>query len=106
MDGTIRKSILAGSLLGMLMSVLLSETHARADDGDLWAYVGTYSRDQESEGIYVFRFDPQSGQAGPVKLAAPSDNPSFLAIHPDGRHLYAVNEIDDFGGERSGAAHR
>jgi 6-phosphogluconolactonase len=30
-------------------------------------------------------------------------NPSFLAIHPSGKFLYAVNEVGDFGGARSGA---
>jgi 6-phosphogluconolactonase len=36
-------------------------------------------------------------------LAAKSANPSFLTIHPNGRVLYAVNEISDFKGEKSGA---
>jgi 6-phosphogluconolactonase len=40
--------------------------------------------------------------SGPT-LAAPSENPSFLALHPNGRVLYAVNEVGDFGGRETGA---
>jgi 6-phosphogluconolactonase len=47
--------------------------------------------------------DPGSGQLTPAGLAAETVNPSFLAISPNHRFLYAVNEIDDFGGTSSGA---
>jgi len=33
-------------------------------------------------------------------LAAGSTNPSFLALHPSGRFLYAVNELQDFQASR------
>jgi 6-phosphogluconolactonase len=67
------------------------------------AYVGTYTTKTNSKGIYVFRFDAAAGQAKAVGLAAESADPSFLAVHPDGRHLYAVNELSEFGGQKSGA---
>jgi len=68
----------------------------------LAVYVGTYT-DGESEGIYRFTLDPASGETTSPQLAARSENPSFLALHPRGRFVYAVNETDDFGGERTGA---
>ncbi|MEK6236538.1 MAG: lactonase family protein, partial [Planctomycetales bacterium] len=68
----------------------------------MWAYVGTYSRG-ESKGIYLYHLDMKSGRFTPAGLAAESANPSFVAIHPNGRLLYAVNETGDFGGEKSGA---
>jgi 6-phosphogluconolactonase len=37
-------------------------------------------------------------------VAAESEDPSFLAQHPSGKYLYAVNEIDHFGAQKSGAA--
>jgi 6-phosphogluconolactonase len=40
---------------------------------------------------------------GEPVLAAESVNPSFLALHPSGRFLYAINEVDSFEG-RTGAA--
>lgn len=50
---------------------------------------GTYTRDG-SKGIYVFRFNSQTGTATAVSEAA-VHNPSYLAVRPDGK-LYAVNE--------------
>jgi 6-phosphogluconolactonase len=49
-------------------------------------YVGTYTG-PKSEGIYAFRYDDSTGTAEPLGLAAKSANPSFLAIHPNGRFL-------------------
>jgi 6-phosphogluconolactonase len=65
-------------------------------------YVGTYT-DRTSHGIYRFTLDPASGATTEPVLAAASENPSFLAMHPNRRVLYAVNEVASFRGERSGA---
>jgi 6-phosphogluconolactonase len=35
-------------------------------------------------------------------LAAETVNPSFVAVHPNGRFLYAVNEVGDYQGPNSG----
>lgn len=69
----------------------------------LRVFVGTYTG-AESRGIYTLELDASTGAvvAGPA-LAAPSKNPSFLALHPNGRVLYAVNEVADFQGARTGA---
>ncbi len=66
-------------------------------------FVGTYPGGK-SLGIYVFAIDPVSGRlvTGPT-LAGPSGNPSFLALHPSGRFLYAVNEVANFRGGKTGA---
>ena len=65
-------------------------------------YVGTYTK-ETSAGIYAFRFDPSTGQAEPLGLAAEVREPSFLALHPDGDYLYAVSETDDFDSAGSGS---
>jgi 6-phosphogluconolactonase len=54
-------------------------------------YVGTFTQ-QGSKGIYAYRFDGRSGHLSPVGLVAETSNPSFLAIHPNQKFLYAVNE--------------
>jgi len=57
---------------------------------ELTLYIGTYTSGK-SEGIYIYRMDQLTGElkpAGSVK----SENPSFLAIDPGKRFLYAVNE--------------
>jgi 6-phosphogluconolactonase len=64
--------------------------------------VGTYT-DGASRGIYRFELDPASGASTEPALAGESENPSFLALHPNGRVLYAVNEVGRFGGGRTGA---
>jgi 6-phosphogluconolactonase len=67
-------------------------------------YVGTYTQEgSESKGIYAYRYDSVTGQLVPVGVAAETINPSFLAVHPNHRFLYAVNEVSSYGGEKSGA---
>src|SRR5262249_38042581 len=69
---------------------------------DLLVYFGTYT-DTTSKGIYVSHFNPATGALSSPALAVPTPNPSFLAVTPDGRFLYAVNEISSFGGQSSGS---
>lgn len=67
-------------------------------------YVGTYTEDgSESKGIYAYRFDANAGSFQPIGLVAKTINPSFLAIHPNRRFLYAVNEVSNYEGQKSGA---
>ena len=57
-------------------------------------YVGTYTK-APSKGIYAYRFEGATGEVTPLGaagLAAETENPSFLAVHPNQRFLYAVNE--------------
>ncbi|RQG87814.1 lactonase family protein [Natrarchaeobius halalkaliphilus] len=57
------------------------------------AFVGTYT-DTESEGIYRCRVDEPTGSIDDIELVAATDDPSFLAVDPTHRFLYAVNEVD------------
>lgn len=70
-----------------------------------FVYFGTYTGFQyvhhskpfgagesHSQGIYVSRFNAETGKLSPPELAAPIVNPSFLAIRPDHHFLYAVTE--------------
>jgi 6-phosphogluconolactonase len=66
-------------------------------------YVGTYTTKQSSKGIYAYWFDAGTGKLKSAGLAAESADPSFVAVHPSGKYLYAVNEVDEFGGQKSGA---
>lgn len=54
---------------------------------------GTYTSGK-SEGIYVYRFDTAQAANQFVSVAAAS-NPSFLAVSPDEKFVYAVNENAD-----------
>ena len=70
--------------------------------GDCFVYVGTYT-DGRSKGIYLYRFAAATGILTPEGLAAESPDPSFLAVSPDHRYLYASNEIYDYAGRNSGS---
>jgi 6-phosphogluconolactonase len=65
-------------------------------------FVGTYT-EKESKGIYAYGFDAASSQLTPLGVAAETTNPSFLAIDPSRRFLYAVNEVQNYKGASSGA---
>lgn len=69
-----------------------------------WVYIGTYTRGKsKSKGIYRCEFDTATGKLSEPVLAAETANPSFLAIHPSKRYLYAVGEMPEFEGKSSGA---
>ncbi len=60
---------------------------------EYFVYIGTYTQNR-GKGIYSFRFDPATGKLTPVTLAAEASSPSFLAVHPNRKFLYASNEHD------------
>lgn len=66
-------------------------------------YVGTYTSPEKSKGIYVLRMNPATGELSAPQVAAEAANPSFLALHPGRLRLYAVGEMADFQGEKTGA---
>jgi 6-phosphogluconolactonase len=51
----------------------------------------------------LFYLDARTGELTSAGLVAETENPSFLAIHPNRRFLYAANEVTKFEGENSGA---
>jgi 6-phosphogluconolactonase len=68
---------------------------------DFLLYVGTYTRGK-SEGIYVYRMNAATGELKPVATVKDVPNPSFLAISPNRKFLYAVNESGEFMGKKGG----
>ena len=64
--------------------------------------LGTYTG-AESRGIYVVRLNAETGELSTPELAAEASNPAFLALHPNGRVVYAVNESNAIEGNRGGA---
>ncbi len=76
--------------------------------GSTLVYIGTYTNDGKSKGIYSFAL--QGGQEGsqnptlvPLGVAAEAKNPAFLEVDVKRRLLFAVNEMDTFDGKRGGA---
>jgi 6-phosphogluconolactonase len=58
------------------------------------AYVGNYTSKTDSKGIYQFNFDPATGKMSGYELAGETKDPSWVIVHPNGKFLYAANEMD------------
>jgi 6-phosphogluconolactonase len=98
-----RRLLTFGTALVILVTGLSFEiTSARAAKSEYLVFVGTYT-DQDSKGIYSYRFDSSTGKLTPLGLAAEALNPSFLTSDSRGHFLYAVNELDTYQGKPTGA---
>jgi 6-phosphogluconolactonase len=53
--------------------------------------VGTYTQ-KGSEGVYIYRFDAKQGTLEAVNVAKSLVNPSFLAVSPNQKFVYVVEE--------------
>ena len=69
---------------------------------DCFVYVGTYSGGP-SRGVNLYCFATATGTLARKGLAAQSAAPSFLAVSPNHRYLYAANEICHYDGQKSGS---
>lgn len=92
------------SLLVALTTLLAPQSKPATDakPDKLWVYLGTYTG-KKSQGIYRCELEMATGKLSAPVLAGEAVNPSFLAIHPTGRFLYAVSEVAKFKGENAGA---
>jgi 6-phosphogluconolactonase len=86
--------ILAGF---MALSVAVANA-APPENSEIAVYFGTYTG-PKSKGIYLSRLDLTSGKLSAPIVAGEIAQPSFLALHPNRRFLYAVNETGE--GRRS-----
>lgn len=101
-----RRDFLASSAAGLVALARGSESLAWREESqsdDQLLYVGTYTEGGRTDGIYLVRMDRRTGKLRRVGAVDAGANPSFLAIHPNGRTLYAVNEVEKYGGKSSGA---
>jgi 6-phosphogluconolactonase len=97
--------LIASLLLSLFtLATLSSAPVATAAAAKEWlVYVGTYTAGTSpSKGIQTLRLNRETGELTGLSLAAETQNPSFLALHPNGRTLYAVNEVGQFDGKPGG----
>ena len=85
----------------MLLLSLAVSTPAGCAEQSIRVYLGTYTRGG-SKGIYVSDLNLTTGALTEPQLAAATDNPTFLAIHPSGRFLYAAGGAARVDGKPSG----
>jgi len=103
--GMTRSRLLRSSafLYSLAFFIPLSASAAEPQNGKYLLYVGTYTQDgSTSKGIYAFRYDAATQEVTSLGLAAETTNPSWVALHPNGRFLYAVNEVQNYNGPNSG----
>jgi 6-phosphogluconolactonase len=81
---------------------LLAPASVLAADPELHVFIGTYTDNGKSEGIYHAKLNLKSGALSKPEAAAKITNPSFLAIDPSGQFLYAVAEVDRYEGQPGG----
>lgn len=98
LDKFSRRQFMRAGGIGLLGALSLRANAWSNQDRIL--YVGTYTTNK-SEGIYVYRFDPNTG-ALQRSSAIMSINPSFLTIDRSKRFLYAVNEVGQYAGKPGG----
>ena len=94
------------SLLIVVAPLLLSVARTPGDDSkpsQYFAFIGTYTSKTDSKGVYSFHFDSSSGRLTSMAVAAITRDPSFLTVARNEKYLYAVNELSEFNGKKSGA---
>ena len=91
----------AAALSTVLSAVCISSTAAPAPK-TYRVYFGT-SVEQEQGGIYMALLDMQTGRLGKAVHAGQAQRAGFIAIHPDGQHIYSTGANTEFDGVKTGA---
>jgi 6-phosphogluconolactonase len=86
------QSLRAAAVSFLAFTLIGAALPAADNGGQTLVYVGTYTG-AKSKGIHAFRMDQKSGALTPLGLAAEITNPTFLAVHPNRKFLYAINEV-------------
>jgi len=88
-----RRGFLTTAAMTPVFAGAFGRVRAQTAGGRL-LYVGTYTNTAAgSKGIYGWRFDAATGAVTSLGLAAETDSPSWVVIHPNKRFLYAANEL-------------
>jgi 6-phosphogluconolactonase len=90
------------SLTAAGVAALAIPRRANAKEAPRMLYVGTYTDGTKSKGIYRVRLS-SAGALSLAGLAAETSNPSFVALSPDARFAFAVNELSKMKGVATGA---
>ncbi|HEX2270940.1 MAG TPA: beta-propeller fold lactonase family protein [Pyrinomonadaceae bacterium] len=97
-----RRRFLKTGGLAAVSVTLLRETVWSRQSREMTLYIGTYTQNTSSEGIYTYRMNSDTGELKKFSSIM-SVNPSFVALDRRRRFLYAVNEVQEFEGKPGGA---
>ncbi len=103
--GTRREFLKAAgaATLGALVASRTLDARAGTLARSLLVYVGTYTSQSKSEGIYLYGLDLSDGSLKRLGVTRGVRDPSYLALDRARRFLYAVEELEEFEGAKSGA---
>lgn len=99
--------------LGLMASTGAAQAQAQAQSGRrLFAYVGSWTSGPgigvgNGGGLSVLSLDMATGTLTPVMRTGPEFdkfNAGYLAVHPNGRFLYATNEVESYDSDYGGGA--
>jgi 6-phosphogluconolactonase len=82
------------SFCGALIWPALAAEKPEAAAKEYFVYFGTYTK-AKSKGIYRARLDTTTGKLSTPEVAAEASDPAFLAVHPNEKYLYAIDEGTD-----------
>jgi 6-phosphogluconolactonase len=88
--------------LRLLLAWAFAAAAVAAPAKEFLVFFGTYTG-AVSHGIYVARLDSVTGSLSTPELAAEAASPSFLAIAPGEKFLYAANSVSAIRGGNGGA---
>jgi 6-phosphogluconolactonase len=97
-----RREFLGASLAGAASAALTRKINAQDKSKEMLLYIGTYTSTGKSEGIYVYKFDSEAGKLTALHTVKYVSEPSFLTIGKDRKYLYAVNELLEYDGQKTG----
>ncbi len=75
--------------------------NAHAQNPIYYLLVGTYTDGGATDGIYIYRFNPNKAEVTFVSKTSGVENPSWLCVSKDGKFVYSVNENS---GDKPGGA--
>lgn len=89
-------------VLAVLCLMMVTYSLSMAQKGETyWLLVGTYSNEDNSNGVQVYRFDTKTADSRFESKSTDVINPSYLAIGADRTRVFAVSEM----GQGKGAVH-
>lgn len=101
MQGMTRRRFMKNSAATATLAASGSLANASgADNGEL-LLIGTQTTGA-SKGIYAYSFDETTGELKQTGLAVATPSPTFMALAPGGKRLFAANEVSDFAGTTGG----
>ena len=77
--------------LFLVAAIMLTGIVSFAQNPIYYLLIGTTTKNQK-DGIYVYRFNPNKGEATFVSKTSGVENPTYMAVSKEQKYVYAVNE--------------